>query len=172
MLRFVSLIAHLTVSFNFTPLRNKSMWSIRPRDPVCRWFHPVFDLSQLTDEVLCEIKLTESSTTFQLFHINMLGSARYSDRSIFRQVDIPTGLYSDRSIFRQVDIPTGLYSDRSIFRQVVIPTGLYSDRSIFRQVYIPTGLYSDRSIFRQVVIPTGRYSDMSIFQQVVIPTVP
>ena len=72
-----------------------------------------------------------------------LGSVRYSDRSIFRQVDIPTGLYSDRSIFRQVDIPTGRYSDRSLFRQVYIPTGLYSDRSIFRQVVIPTGLYSD-----------------------------
>ena len=98
------------------------------------------------------------------------GSARYSDRSIFRQVDIPTGRYSDRSIFRQVDIPTGRYSDRSIFRQVDIPTGRYSDRSIFRQVDIPTGRYSDRSIFRQVDIPTGRYSDRSIFRQVDIPT--
>ena len=77
------------------------------------------------------------------------GSARYSDRSIFRQVVIPTGLYSDSSIFRQVVIPTGLYSDRSIFRQLDIPTGRYSDRSIFRQVYIPTSRYSDRSLFRQ-----------------------
>ena len=77
------------------------------------------------------------------------GSVRYSDRSIFRQVYIPTGLYSDRSIFRQVVFPTGLHSDRLIIRQVVIPTGLYSDRSIFRQVYIPTSRYSDKSLFRQ-----------------------
>ena len=85
-----------------------------------------------------------------------LGSVRYSDRSIFRQVDIPTGRYSDRSLFGQVYIPTGRYSDRSLFRQVYrpiltghIPTGLYSSRSIFRQVYIPTGRYSnDTSLFR------------------------
>ena len=68
--------------------------------------------------------------------------------SLFRQVVIPTGLYSDRSLFRQVDIPR----NRSLFRQVVIPTGRYSDRSLFRQVDIPT----NRSLFRQVVIPTGR----------------
>ena len=49
----------------------------------------------------------------------MVGSVRYSDRSIFRQVYIPTGRYSDRSLFRQVYIPTGRYSDRC-----------YSDRSI------------------------------------------
>ena len=61
------------------------------------------------------------------------GSVRYSDRSIFRQVDIPTGRYSDKSIFRQVDIPTSRYSDRSLFRQVYILTGRYSDRSLFRQ---------------------------------------
>ena len=61
------------------------------------------------------------------------GSVRYSDRSIFRQVYIPTGLYSDRSIFRQVDIPTGRYSDRSLFRQIYIPTCRYSNRSLFRQ---------------------------------------
>ena len=85
--------------------------------------------------------------------------------SLFRQVDIPTGLYSDRSIFRQVDITTGRYSDRSIFRQVAIPTGRYSDRSIFRQVYIPTGRYSDRSLFRQIYIPTCRYSNRSLFRQ-------
>ena len=52
------------------------------------------------------------------------GSVRYSDRAIFRQVDIPTGRYSDRAIFRQVVIPTGLYFDRAIFRQVVILKGL------------------------------------------------
>ena len=97
------------------------------------------------------------------------GPGRYSDRSLFRQVNfrqvnIPTGRSnvasgaSYRSIFRQ----TGRYSDRSLIRQVDIPTGRYSDRSIFRQ----TGRYSDRSLFRQVVIPTGRYSD----KQVVIPT--
>ena len=78
-----------------------------------------------------------------------LGSVRYSDRSIFRQVDIPTGRYSDRSIFRQVVIPTGRYSDRSLFRHVDIPTGRYSNRSIFQQVDIPTGRYSNRSLFRQ-----------------------
>ena len=39
--------------------------------------------------------------------------------SLFRQVVIPTARYSDRSLFRQVDIPT----NRSLFRQVVIPTG-------------------------------------------------
>ena len=94
------------------------------------------------------------------------GPGRYSDRSLFRQLDIPTGRCSDRSIFRQ----TGRYSDRSLFRQVDIPTGRYSDRSIFRQ----TGRYSDRSIVRQ----TGRYSDRSIirqtgsiFRKVFIPTV-
>ena len=93
------------------------------------------------------------------------GPGRYSDRSLFRQIDIPTGRCSDRSIFRQ----TGRYSDRSLFRQVDIPTGRYSDRSIFRQ----TGRYSDRSIVRQ----TGRYSDRSIvrqtgsiFRKVYIPT--
>ena len=85
-------------------------------------------------------------------HAVVMGSARYSDRSIFRQVYILTGLYSDRSIFRQVVIPTGRYSDRSIFRQVYISTGRYSDRSLFRQVVIPTGLYSDMLIFQQVVI--------------------
>ena len=47
-------------------------------------------------------------------------------RSLFRQVDIPTGRYSDK----QVDIPTGLYSDRSIGRQVGNPTGRYSDIKI------------------------------------------
>ena len=62
---------------------------------------------------------------------NVLGSGRYSDMSLFRQLDIPTGRCSDRSIFRQ----TGHYSDRSLFRQVVIPTGRYSDK----QVVIPTG---------------------------------
>ena len=80
--------------------------------------------------------------------VNNSGPGRYSDRSLFRQVVIPTGRYSDRSLFRQVDIPT----NRSLFRQVVIPTGRYSDRSLFRQVDIPT----NRSLFRQVVIPTGR----------------
>ena len=73
--------------------------------------------------------------------------------SLFRQVVIPTGRYSDRSLFRQVDIPT----NRSLFRQVVIPTGRYSDK----QFVIPTGRYSDRSIVRQ----TGLYSDSSIVRQ-------
>ena len=97
--------------------------------------------------------------------VNFWGPGRYSDRSLFRQLDIPTGRCSDSSIFRQ----TGRYSDRSLFRQVDIPTGRYSDRSIFRQ----TGRYSDRSIVRQ----TGRYSDRSIvrqtgsiFRKVYIPT--
>ena len=70
--------------------------------------------------------------------------------------------YSDRSIFRQVYIPTARYSDMSLFRQVYIPTGRYSDMSLFRQAYIPTGWYSDMSIFRQVDIPTGRYSDSTL----------
>ena len=44
------------------------------------------------------------------------------------RVVIPTGRYSNRSIFRQVDSPTNW----SIFRQVDIPT----KKSIFRPVYI------------------------------------
>ena len=121
-----------------------------------------------------------------------------SDRSLARQVDIPTNMsifrqvYSDRSIVRlvvivrQVDstdkqdgIPTGLYSDRSLVRQVdsptnrsrqvYIPPGLYSDRFIFRQVVISTGRYFDRSLFH-CGIPTGLYSDRSIFRQVISPT--
>ena len=104
--------------------------------------------------ILYRFSLLITECCFKLISISVyfaqMGSVRYSDRSIFRQVYIPTGRFSDRSIFRQVDIPTGRYSDRSLFRQVVIPTGRYSDKSLFRQFYVPTSRYSDRSLFRQV----------------------
>ena len=117
------------------------------------------------------------------------GSGHLSDRSLFRQVFILTGLYSDRPLFRQFVIPTGIYSERLLFRQfrnnelnppwvsalflhVAIPTGRYSDRSLFA-ITIETCpellCYSDRSLLRHVVTPTVCYFDMSLFRQVVIP---
>ena len=102
----------------------------------------------------CETGFIAKGGSGSLFRQVVIPTGRYSDRSLFRQVDIPT----NRSLFRQVVIPRGRYSDK----QFVIPTGRYSDRSIVRQ----TGLYSDSSIVRQ----TGRYSERSIFRQVVIPT--
>ena len=79
----------------------------------------------------------------------------------FRQFELQVNkiiqlFYSDRPLFRQVNIPKCHYSDRSLFRQVYLPTGRYSDRSISRQIIIPTDRYSDSSIFRHVIIPTGR----------------
>ena len=74
-----------------------------------------------------------------------MGSARCSDSSMFRQVNVPTVRYSDSSIFRQIE--------GFLFRQVDIPTTSYfyqtrySDSLMFRQLL-------EGSIFRQV-----RYSD-------------
>ena len=84
------------------------------------------------------------------FQSAMRGSVRFSERSIFRKVDIPKSRYSERSLFRKVNIPKGRYSEKSIFRKVVIPKGRYSKKSIFRKVVIPKGRYSEKSIFRKV----------------------
>ena len=80
-----------------------------------------------------------------------ISSFCFGSGSLFRQVVIPTARYSDRSLFRQVDIPT----NRSLFRQVDSPT----NRSLFRQVDSPTN-WQTGLIFRKVYIPTGRYSDI------------